>query len=344
MRATKVARRLETEPAGIARKRSLAIHHGLRGELNLDEIAQLLGRSRSTIQRWFDTYRQEGLERLCCNSTGKRGPQSRLHAKARQELLKKMHKGSFRRIEDARQWLASAHGIKASNRAVGYWMGKLGARLKVVRPRHPGSDQSQCARFKSQLARLIFQAVGERGHQLKDRFFRIWIADEGRFGLQPCHRRAWGLRGVRAHKSSRCQCAWQYVWAALRVGSGGTEFFYTDHVDQEISLEFLRQISQRDPQAMHAVIWDGTGFHPRNNDARLPENIVLIKRPAYSPELNPVEKLWDQLRDAVCNRQWSELDELMEHSTRWLKNFWENPRRTYALIGSGWLLLQAKDC
>ena len=50
-----VTRRLNAEPPGARRERLLAVQLGLKGELGLDEIAQAVGRSRATIQTWFDT-------------------------------------------------------------------------------------------------------------------------------------------------------------------------------------------------------------------------------------------------------------------------------------------------
>ena len=59
-----VTRRLHTEPPGARRERLLAVQMGLQGELGLNEIAQAVGRSRATIQTWFDTYRQGGVDAL----------------------------------------------------------------------------------------------------------------------------------------------------------------------------------------------------------------------------------------------------------------------------------------
>ena len=81
---------------------------------------------------------------------------------------------------------------------------------------------------------------------------------------------------------------------------------------QEASGKFLEQIAAHDPAAMHVVIQDGAGFHLPENDPRLPENVRVITLPAYRPELNPVEKLWDHLKDAICNRIFATVEELRE--------------------------------
>jgi transposase len=54
--------------------------------------------------------------------------------------------------------------------------------------------------------------------------------------------------------------------------------------------------------------------------------------PPYSPELNPVEGLWDQVQDVTCNRHFTSLDELETALTAALRPFWETPARALSLV------------
>lgn len=83
---------------------------------------------------------------------------------------------------------------------------------------------------------------------------------------------------------------------------------------------------------------DGAGFHHRKEEESLPENINIITLPAYSPELNPVEKLWDIVKDGICNRDWNDLDEIEEKITERIKLYWEDAKHVTRLIGNGYLL------
>lgn len=76
---------------------------------------------------------------------------------------------------------------------------------------------------------------------------------------------------------------------------------------------FLKQISRQLPEDIHAVlIWDQAGFH-KANELFVPENISIIELPAYSPELNPVENLWQYLRSHYwSNRSYDGYDDLLE--------------------------------
>jgi hypothetical protein len=111
-------------------------------------------------------------------------------------------------------------------------------------------------------------------------------------------------------------------------------------VNLDFSRDFLQQIAASDPCAEHVVIWDQAGFHPRTGDAGLPEGIHLLPLPPYSPELNPIEGLWDQVQDVTCNQRHTSLDALEQTLTTALRPFWETPSRVLSLIHH-WLHTQA---
>jgi hypothetical protein len=81
----------------------------------------------------------------------------------------------------------------------------------------------------------------------KKRPVRIWIADEARLGLQPCHKRAWVMRGVKAHNDSQIRYQWSYLWGAVEVDGDESAYLYTNGANTEFSLSFLEIISRKDP-------------------------------------------------------------------------------------------------
>ena len=72
----------------------------------------------------------------------------------------------------------------------------------------------------------------------------------------------------------------------------------------------------------------------------MPANVRLIQLPAYCPELNPIEKLWDHLKDVVCNQVYPGIEHLRTALHRWLEAFWRDESRAFSLIGRGWLWAQ----
>jgi transposase len=133
---------------------------------------------------------------------------------------------------------------------------------------------------------------------------------------------------------------WEYVYGALEVLEGDAQFRFMPSVNLDFSHDFLQQIAASDPWAEPVVIWDQAGFHPRAGNTGLPERIHLLPLPPYSPELNPIEGLWDQVQDVTCNQRYESLDALEETLTAALRPFWETPSRVLSLIHH-WLHAQA---
>lgn len=326
-----------TEPAGWRRERLLAVKLGLEGELGLEKIAQAVGRARATIQTWFDAYRAGGVEGLLENHRGENtGPQSWLQGEAKAELLAGLARGRWRTASQLQCLLAKEHRLEVALSTVYKYLGKAGARLRVPRPSHAKKNPAQSAAFKSELAQRLEALCLEPGRPV-----RLWVVDEMRCGRHPETRRVWALRGQRVVVPVQQKYEWSYVYGALEVGRAGAEFCYLNTVSLECGGLFLGQIAARDPGSIHVVIYDGAGFHHRDRAPALPDNVRIVSLPPYSPELNPVEKLWDIVRDGICNRVFRSLEELQEAIAAVLSLYWRDARRVFSLIGNGWLLAQA---
>jgi transposase len=335
--AAQVLQRLKREPAGWRRERLLAVKLGLEGRLTLEEIADQLGRARSCVQRWLERFRADGLEGLLHRPEGGKGPASALSPDLAQALGQKLAAGEFRRAADAQRWLLKEGGLSVKLGTVYKYLKKAGARLKVPRPCHEKKDRWAALAFREALAvHLVALDLPP------DRPVRLWVADEMRYGLLPVTRRVWSLRGVRPVCPVNPRYEWAYVYGAAEVGGAArVEFLYSPTVDLEFSALFLQQVGAREPDATHVVIWDGAGFHPQDGAAGLPDNVRLLPLPSYSPELNPLEGLWDQLKDHLCNKVFASLRAVEATITDFLQPFWEEPERIRDLIGQGWLLAQA---
>jgi transposase len=72
------------------------------------------------------------------------------------------------------------------------------------------------------------------------------------------------------------------------------------YCDTECFQLFLKHLSDKNPNELKIVVLDNGSFHKANR-LKIPENIVLVFLPAYSPELNPAEKIWWFIKqDFVC--------------------------------------------
>ena len=301
-----------------------------QGILGLEEIAQAVGRARSCVQTWLGKLESDGVAGLLERGRAP-GAAPALDAQQQEQLRAELKKGRHRTAEQIGQWIQQRWGVQLKKGALYYWLGKLEAVLRVPRPQHRQYDEQKAAEFRWKLR--------ERLHELalpKDRPVRLWVQDEGRFGLQGFTRRVWTLPGTKPIVPMQQKYQWFYAFAALECTSGQMEVAYWDSVDLGITTRFLEQIAASDPGAEHVVIYDGAGFHPKRPIHELPAHVHVVVLPAYSPQLNPVEGLWDALRDQCCNQAFDTLEQLQERISARLHHYWQQPTRVQSLV-HGWL-------
>ena len=79
-----------------------------------------------------------------------------------------------------------------------------------------------------------------------------------------------------------------------------------------MSLHLAEISAQVAPGSIAALICDGAGWHQSGGALELPDNIVLVPLPPYSPELNPMENVWEFLRaNKLSATVWDSYDEIL---------------------------------
>ena len=90
---------------------------------------------------------------------------------------------------------------------------------------------------------------------------------------------------------------WAYIFGAVCPARGCGAALVLPHVNTEAMNLHLAEISRVVEPGSHAVVvLDGAGWHQSGGKLNLPDNVSLLHLPPYSPELNPVENVWQYLR------------------------------------------------
>jgi len=101
---------------------------------------------------------------------------------------------------------------------------------------------------------------------------------------------------------------------------------------------FLEEISRRYPGEYILMFMDQAGWH-RAKNLRIPANIELAFLPPYSPELNPQEQIWDELREKYCgNKLFKNLEAVVDAVVEGLQHLEASPLTLTRLTQRSWLL------
>lgn len=140
----------------------------------------------------------------------------------------------------------------------------------------------------------------------------VWAEDEHRVGLLPLERRAWAAAGERPVTVARERYEWTYVWGFVEPSTGRVWWLVLPTVDTAVCSLALAEFAAAMGLGPHKRIvlqWDGAGWHS-SRGLVVPEGLHLVFQPPKSPELQPAERLWPLVNEALANRAFADLDEL----------------------------------
>jgi transposase len=120
--------------------------------------------------------------------------------------------------------------------------------------------------------------------------------DEARFGRISELRQCWAPAGERPVVPKQVIRESIYAYAALGVKDGLLLHQIRPKVNADGMNEFIAAVAKRTAHDRVLFVLDGAGWH-KSSRLRWPTHIRPILLPPYSPELNPVERLWDELRE-----------------------------------------------
>jgi transposase len=101
---------------------------------------------------------------------------------------------------------------------------------------------------------------------------------------------------------------------------------------------FLDHLAASRPPDVHIVMpLDGAGWHI-SRDLKIPDNITLVVLPPYSPELNPVERVWLYLRERFLSLQLlPSTDAIIDACCEAWNRLTDEPGRLRSLCGYPWI-------
>lgn len=133
--------------------------------------------------------------------------------------------------------------------------------------------------------------------------------DEGRFGRVNIPRSSWAPMGTRPLVPRQIVREAFYVYSAVCPSLGKMSSLILPYANTEMMNLFLANVSEEFIENEIIMLVDGAGWH-KSKELKIPYNIHFIIQPPYSPEVNPTEHIWDEIREKYLhNKIFSSLNE-----------------------------------
>ncbi len=144
----------------------------------------------------------------------------------------------------------------------------------------------------------------------------LYFQDESRFGLKTHVGKCLTAIGVKPIVKYQHAFKNTYLYGAFSPINGDSFVYEIEGTTSEIFYKYLKEFSKYKPNEIKIIVIDNAGFHSMKNYT-LPDNIILIRIPPYSPELNPSEKIWHYIKQHYRNTVFETLDKVKN----WLHTF-----------------------
>lgn len=183
---------------------------------------------------------------------------------------------------------------------------------------------------------MIYNAGIQANQQGKT--LRIMFQDEARFGRITDPKRCWAPKGFRPIVKKQFVREYTYLFGAFSPFDGVNDLIILPEVSFNAMNIFLEILSNRHPDDLILLFCDQASFH-RNKELNIPKNIIINHIPPYSPELNPSETMWGEMREKYFGNYAFKSMKAVEDRLVEVSLFYENnPEIVQSITGFDWIV------
>jgi transposase len=316
--------------SGRAHCRLMAIRLFFEGR-DYDDIVSIMAVAAATLRTWIHRFNRFGIDGLT-HDQERPGRPTKIPPEKHEtlkDLLRNPHKigEDFWTARKLHGFLAREWQVELGYSTVCQTMHKMGFALKSAQP-WPGERQDEVLRqqFREKLEGIVADAQID-----------LWYTDETGIEGDPRPRRRWAERGVVTRTPYTGDHLRENVIGAVHPAGGELFAHVVPYVDREWYQLFLDGLAEQTRFKHEAgrrivLILDNASWHKAKSLNW--HHIEPMYLPPYSPDFNPIERLWLVLKarwftNHICKSH----EELAERVDQALKSFFEKPAEVQSICG-----------
>jgi transposase len=313
-----------------------ALHHLQSGKF-LKDVADIVLYDEQAVRSWirrFVVYDYEGL----IEKEG-RGQKPRLPKEKEDEFkeaLDDLHEdknGGRVSVEDMQTLLAKKFDCNYSRSGVYTLLDRLNIVWISGRSKHPKHSNEAIENFKE----IFPEELENLKEELKNDKIEVWWQDESRVGQQGSLSRVWAAKGTRPRVVRQRQFLNTYIFGACCPDKDKGCALILPECHTGMMQLHLDEISKNVEDEFHAIIIiDRASWHT-TEALNIPKNISLLPLPPYSPELNPMEQVWQKIKsDSLTNTTFKSYDDIVEKCAKAWNSFCDEDGNIKQLCSRAW--------
>jgi transposase len=167
----------------------------------------------------------------------------------------------------------------------------------------------------------------------------VFSQDESRVGLLTVRRRRLTASGVQPVGLLQHTFEWFYIYGAVAPTTGERFFLELPYLNADTFQLFVDAFAQAFPDSLNILLLDNSGAHTAQW-IRWPANVQPVWLPPYCPALNPIERVWRDVKDDLAWQHFVDLAAQQVYVGNLLQAY--NASALQALTGYAYLLAAIK--
>ena len=278
-------------------KRAQCIYFRSEHGLPPQQIADMVGFDVGTVRNLHSAFLRDGEAALKLSGKG-----GRYHAYLTEEeeaswlegFRDAGENGGILEVGRIQAAFEEKVGRKVAKSTVYDLLHRHGWRKITPRPRHPKSDPDAAASFKKNFRDIVAEAKAEA--DARELPLRVMFQDEARFGRINDPKRCWSPKRTRPTVGKQIIREYTYAYGAVSPRDGAADFLILPVMTAVAMKVFLDELARRHDGQYILMIYDGAPCHSPGA-LNIPDTMTVRTLPPYSPQLNPVENIWDDMRE-----------------------------------------------
>jgi transposase len=168
---------------------------------------------------------------------------------------------------------------------------------------------------------------------------KVFAQDETRPGLLPLVRRRITACGVQPRATVGHTFDYFYLYGAVEPTTGASFFLALPGLNTDLFQVWLDGCAAAFPDSLNLLVLDNGAFH-KAKALRWPSNVAPIFLPPYSPELNPMERLWRDLKDKLADCMAKTIEQLSDAVCALIQHY--SPAILHSLTGFAYFVQAVK--
>ncbi|WP_153279079.1 IS630 family transposase [Streptococcus pneumoniae] len=278
------------------------------------EIIEFLDCNQTTIWQNVKKYEEFGLDSLLQETRGGRNHAYMTVEEEKAFLarhLKAAEAGEFVTIDALFQAYKKELGRSYTRDAFYQLLKRHGWRNITPRPEHPRKADAQT--IVASKNKISIQEEKKKRFKTSRPFHkvRLMYQDDAGFGRISKLGSCWSPIGVGPHVHSHYIREFRYCYGAVDAHTGESFFLRAGGCNTEWMNVFLEELSQAYPDDYFLLVMDNAIWH-KSSTLKIPTNIGFAFIPPYTPEMNPIEQVWKEIRKrGFKNKTFRTLEDVM---------------------------------